>query len=330
VRRSLAIALAMFMILPMAVIAQTPEIDDDDEILVRINGSDRVEADESVGIAVVINGDLELEGEVSVIAVVIQGDMFVLSGAVIDGDLVIIDGDVTMRDGSTVNGDLYLSNDAEWTLEDGATFNGDVQRGDFSPDLGDDIAWQFAIGALATWFGATLIAILAAVVFSGIGGRQLWTSAAILSARPGATILAAIAFWLALLIPIVPAILSVVGIPLLPLLAMIGLIIWFLGYITFATRIGAMMTGLTMSDVSIRHPYLPSIAGVVLLQLLLLIAVGLALGAGLIAWFGDGRGGLAALTAIPALGIYFVLVVAGLVGSGAIILRSLDAWKAKE
>ena len=327
--RPLILALTILILIPSSLAAQTSEVTDDDEILVRINGSDEVEADESVGVAVVISGDLGLYGEITGVAIVIDGDMFVLDGAVIDGDLVVVDGDVTMRDGSVVNGDLYLSNDAQWTLENGATFNGDVQRGDWSPDIDDDIAWQFVIGALASWFGMTLLAIISAVVFSGIGGRQLWSSAANLSFRPGATILAALAFWLALTILVAPAILSVIGIPLIPLMMIIGFIIWYLGYIAFGTRIGAMMTGQRMADANV-HPYLPSIAGVVLLQILALIAIATALAAGLIAWFGDNRETLSLLTAIPGMVIFSLLWIVGLIGGGAIVLRALGAWTSRD
>ena len=327
--RPFIIALTMFALIPAAGAAQATDVSEDDEIFVRINGSDEIEPDESVEVVVIINGDLEIMGEIGEVAIVIEGDMAVLSGAVVDGDLIVIEGDVTMRDGSVVNGDLYLSDNAEWRLEDGAIFNGEVQRGYWSSEIDDEVAWQIVIGALATWFATTLIAIVSAVIFSGIGGGQLWTSAANLSSRPGATILAALAFWLALMILIAPAILSVVGIPLVPLIAMIGFVVWYLGYIAFGTRIGATMTGQQITDPN-AHPYLPSIAGVVLLQIFSLIAVSTALAAGLIAWFGDNQTTLSLLAAIPALILFFILAAVGFVGGGALILRALSAWTSPE
>ena len=277
-RQPALLALILFLLIPAAVVAQTSDHADDDEVLVRVNGSDTIEAGEELSVAVVVRGDLDIFGNVEDVAVVVEGDLSIRDGATIDGELVVVDGTLTLRDGSTVDGDIYLSNDAEWVVEDGAVFRGSVHQGDLSPNLDRDVAWRIVLVTLAAWFGSTLIAIVAALVFSGIGGRQLWTSAGNLSARPGITILTALAFWFGLVLLVIPAILSVVAILALPFIAMIAFAVWFLGYVTFGTRLGALITGQRFSDDAIDHPYLASIAGTVVLQLVGLIAIGGALG----------------------------------------------------
>ncbi len=204
-----------------------------------------------------------------------------------------------------------------------------MHQGNLSPNLDRDVAWRIVLVTLAAWFGSTLIAVVAAFIFSGIGGRQLWTSAANLSTRPGATALTALAFWFGLVLLVIPATLSVVAIPALPLIAMIGFAVWFLGYVTFGTRIGALITGQPISDSTVTHPYLASIAGTVVLQLVALIAVGGVLGAGLVAWLGDGRSGLSLAFAIPAMIFYVILFIVGIFGGGALVLRAMSAWSSR-
>ena len=344
-RRPALAALMLFLLLPAAVLAQSSE-DAADGLLLRVNGSDAVAAGEAVDYAVVIDGnldiagtideaavvidgDLDIAGTIDEAAVVVEGDLAVLNGGVVRGNLVAIDGTVTLRDGSSVTGDIYLSNDASWVREDGATFSGEVHQGDFAPDVDREVAWRIVIVTLASWFGSTLVAITAALIFSGIGGRQLWTSAANLSTRPGATILSALAFWLGLTLLVIPAVLSLVAIPALPVIAMIAIAVWFLGYITFGARLGASISGQPMSDTSVCHPYLASIAGTVVLQLIALVALGFALGAGLIAWFGDGLAGLTLALSIIATVLYVILLVVGAVGGGALVLRAMSAWSSR-
>lgn len=325
-RRAILAAFILFLLFPVVVAAQSSDIAGGDEILIRINGSDSVEADEAISVAVIIDGNLDITGAVDDVAVVVDGDLAVLDGADVVGDLVVIDGTLTLRSGSRVTGDIFLSNDSEWIVEDGATFTGSVEQGDLSPDLDDDVAWQIVIGSLAGWFGLTLVAIAVAVVFAGIGGRQLWSSAANLSSRPGATILTAVAFWFGLFLLVIPVVLSLVAILALPIIAMVGFAVWFLGMITFGTRLGASITGQSTSDTTMAHPYLASVAGVVVIQLVLLLSLACLLVASLIAWFGDGGSGVSLVFGIPAAIFYVIVWLTGVIGGGALVLRAVNAW----
>ncbi len=329
-RRATIASFILFLLFPAVALAQSSDIADGDEILLRINGSDAVANTEAVNVAVIVEGDLEIAGAVQDVAIVINGDMTALGGSIIDGNLIVIDGTLTLRDGSRVSGDIFLSNDATWIVEDGATFTGAVEQGDLSPDLDDDVAWQLVIATLAGWFGLTLIAIAVAVVFAGIGGRQLWSSAANLTARPGATVIAALAFWLGLFLLVIPIVLSFVALLALPLIALIGFVVWYLGYVAFGTRLGASITGQRTADTSVAHPYLAAVAGVVVLQLVLLLAISGFLVAALVAWFGDGSSGLSVVFGIPALIFHVIIWLAGIVGGGALVLRAMSAWTAPE
>ncbi|MEZ4521166.1 MAG: hypothetical protein R3A46_05930 [Thermomicrobiales bacterium] len=327
--RPALLALLLFTLIPAAVAAQPSRGSDDDEVLVRVNGSDTIDAGERVSVAVIVDGDLEISGELTDFAIVINGDMAVLNGARVDGTLWVTDGTLTLRDGSVVTGDIVLSDNARWEIEDGASFTGDVNDGEFSINLDRDVAWQIVIATLVGWLGATLLAVLGAVVFAGIGGEQLWSGARNLSARPGATILSALAFWVGIALLTVPLALSFVGALAIPAVLMLAMIVWFLGFIAFGTRIGASMTGQHTDDPSVNHPYLSSIAGVVALQLILLVAAGALLGAVIALLFGDGREGLAIVFGIPAGILYVILLIIGVFGSGGVVLRAFDAWSSK-
>ena len=328
-RRTVILAFLLAALMPVAVLAQTPDDPEDEGVLVRVNGSDSVETGEVLSVAVVVNGDLDIAGDVTGAVVVVDGDTAVLNGATVEGSLVVVDGTVTLRSGATVTGDIYLSEDSVWVMEEGATFTGEVHQGSFAPGIGRDAAWQIVVASLAGWLGATLLAIAAAVIFAGIGGRQLWSSAGFLTARAGATILATVAFWLGLMLITIPLALSFIGILALPVVVIVGIAVWFLGYIAFATRLGASLTGQTIDDDTVDHPYLASIAGVVVLQIVLLIAVGCALAALLAGLLGDGREGLGIVFGVPALLFYVILWLAGLLGGGALVLRALNAWSAR-
>ncbi|CAN5801019.1 hypothetical protein BH23CHL2_BH23CHL2_28910 [soil metagenome] len=329
-QRTILVALLALLIAPASVAAQTSDNDlDKEEVLVRINGSDIVGAEERVSVAVIVSGDLEIAGKVTGTAVVVDGDMAVLNGARVEGTLIIVAGRLTMRDGSVVSGNVYLSDDGSWVMEEGATFTGEVRQGSFSPRLEREAAWQIVIGTLASWLGLTLLAVVGATIFAGIGGRQLWSSAANLTSRPGATILATVLFWLGLLLITALFTLSFIGILALPAVFIFGTVIWILGYIAFATRLGALITGQRMDDAGISHPYLAAIAGTVVLQIALLVAVGGALGALLAVLLSDSAGGMALALAILASVFYVILWIAGLLGGGAVTLRALSAWSSR-
>ncbi len=324
------IALLIMFLVPSAAAAQNDAGNGDDEVLVRVNGSDRVEAGESVNVVVIVRGDLVIEGDVLDTTVVVDGDVAVLNGATVDGTLVVVDGTLTLRDGSVTTADIFLNDDARWVQEEGATFTGDVRENGMGLDIGDSGAWRLALVTIVTWLGSTLVAILAALVFAGVGGRQLWASARNLSSRVAATILAALVFWFGLLLIMVPLGLSGVGALAIPVLLILGLAIWFLGYIAFGTRIGATVTRRSIDDPLNVHPYLPAIAGTLILQLLLLIAMAGLLATALIMLLADDSGSLGLILGLPTAIVFFSLWLVGIIGGGALVLKAVEAWSSNQ
>lgn len=328
-RQLFILATLLLALLPSSAAAQDGDDGDpEDEVLVRVNGSERVGPEELIGVVVIVNGDVEVEGRIENTLVVVDGDADLLNGSQVDGDLVIVDGILTLRDGSTTSADIHLNGDSSWIREEGAVFTGEVNEDGF--DIGSSTAWGFVLVALVAWLGTTLIMVVAALVFAGIGGLQLRGSALNLTARTGATVLATLAFWLGLSLLAVPLFLSAIGAFALPVMFVTGLVIWFLGYIVVATRVGAIITGRDLDDPGIAHPYVPAIAGTLVLQVLLLLAIGGMLAALLAALAADDADQLGFIFGGPTLFLYFVLWLVGIVGGGALVLRAVAAWSSDD
>lgn len=129
---ALIAALLLSLLIPIPATAQEVDTGRDDQVLVRVNGSDSVEAGEVIDVVVIVNGDLEIAGEVKSTTVVVDGDVSVLNGARVDGALVVVDGTLTLRDGSVTDADIFLSDSSTWIQEEGAVVTGDVRQGDFN------------------------------------------------------------------------------------------------------------------------------------------------------------------------------------------------------
>ncbi len=325
-RRLFLILFLVLLLVPSTVAAQDTDNTEDDEILLRINGSDRVEAGEAINVVVIVRGDLEIEGKVLDAVIVVDGDMSVLDGARVDGTLVVVDGTLTLRDGSTTTGDIYLGEDANWIREQGATFTGDVQQGEFDFSADGSIAWPLLFLTLFVWLGSTLVAILGAVIFAGIGGRQLWEIAGNLSGRVGATVLAALIFWFGIGLIQIPLILTGIGILALPVLSIVSGAVWFLGYIAFGTRLGAALSRQRMDDPTVGHPYMTTIAGVLVLQLILLVTMAGLLGTLLMLLVSSYAGVLGAVFGSFSLILLLLIWLAGILGGGALALKAASAW----
>ncbi|MFW6075389.1 MAG: hypothetical protein ACOC9Y_07325, partial [Chloroflexota bacterium] len=116
------------------------------------------------------------------------------------------------------------------------------------------------------------LVLTTALVFAGIGGRQLVTGSRNLTERLPGTILTAVLVGLLIPMIAVVAFITVFGIPvgvtlLLVVLPMLGL----LGYVVAGTRLGLALVARGRPLVEIEHPYLAALIGVLLLQFVGLI-----------------------------------------------------------
>jgi len=207
---------------------------------------------------------------------------------------------------------------------------GTIDEDAFSYDWEGAAAFWTSGVYLTFWATLALLLIAGALLFAGIGGRQLWSSAALLTERPGPSLLSAFIFWAGLTVLAGILVVTVLGIPAAVVLLLLGNALWMLGLIVAGTRIGAALTRRPIDSTGETHPYLPAVTGAVVLSLVALLVFGGALVAALAAIFGDGLGALGAVAGIPALVLSFLLWLIGLVGAGALAYRALLAWRAPD
>jgi hypothetical protein len=261
----------------------------DDNLLLRIGADTTIQEGETVGTVIVIDGNLTIDGAVRNNVFVVDGDVTV-NGRV-DHEVTVVSGTLTLNAGSRV--DEVRSINGNFVRNEGATVTGTIHERD-----------GFAIGAaglvamsILFWAGLTVTAVVAGLVFSAIGGRQLTKAAFATTQDTPWTILASVFVWIGL--PIVAAILiaTLVGLPLgLGVFVVLMPALWFLGYIVVATRVGIAITRWRPADED-QHPYMAATAGTLLFQLLALI---------------------------PGIGV-LVIGVAGLWGAGALALIAYRA-----
>lgn len=289
-----ALTLLLIALIPGVVLAQDNQTDEDDgDLLLRINGTVMIAADERVGSAVVISGDAVVEGTVDDVLVVIDGNI-TLSGTV-EHDVVVINGEIEMTDSARIGGDLNLY-DSEVVQTGGAVVEGDInEESTFTFS-----AWDTFVISILFWIAITLLVLLAALVFAAIGGRQLVTASSFISERIGGTLLAALL--VGILIPIIAvlAFITLFGIPVaITLLIVVLPMLAFLGYIVAGTRLGLEIVARGRPLAAIDHPYLSALLGVLLLQLI-----------GLIPFVGG-----------------LIIFIAAVLGTGALALVAWDAWR---
>ena len=131
----------------------------DDQIV--LTGELLVPEGETVGTAVIFNGDATIEGTVTKSVVVFNGDVEI-AGTVGD-DLVVFNGRVVVRSGAVVNGDI--ASRQRPVIEDGATVGGDLEG--ISGRI--DLDWLQSVGRIAWWVGysvSTLILGLVVLLFA--------------------------------------------------------------------------------------------------------------------------------------------------------------------
>ena len=261
--RRLVLFLAFIaLLMPASASAQSPNDEDEDSALIRINSDAFIAADETIENLVVISADAVIEGTVTGSLVVINGDATV-SGRVGD-NVTVISGDINLLDSAVV--DNVHSVRGDLIRAPGATVSGDVDESDFTG------LWA-ALGVLSVilWVGVTIAAIVAGIVFALIGGKQLRATATLMTGEAVNAIAGTVFLWVGLPILAVLAIITVIGLPLgLGILIFVMPVLGFLGYLVAATRIGSFATG-AMNRAEAGRPVLAVLIGVLILQVVLLV-----------------------------------------------------------
>jgi hypothetical protein len=287
-RKVLVVTLAFVAAFVPAHALAGDEVPDEDEgVLIRINGDVRVAEGETVSNVVVIRGDAIIDGTVRDNLFVINGDAIIGDTGRVDGDINMIRGDLELAGGSRVDNVMLL--DSDLNREQGSVVTGDITRQ-------SNVRWGFLGSAfwIYLWLSMTVAVILAGLIFAAVGGRQLERASDALTGDAAMSIAGAVFLWVGAPILAVLAFITVVGIPFgLGILLIAMPAMWFLGYIVAGTRIGLAVTRRTpIPEGAAGHPYLAAFLGLLILQIIALVPV--------IGWL--------------------IALVAGLYGAGALAL----------
>jgi Ca2+-binding RTX toxin-like protein len=288
--------LAFGLILALAVLApgaKAQDGGDDDDVLIRVNGTTRLAPGDQADTVVGVNGDVLLDGTVRDTLLVFNADA-VVTGAV-EGGVAVVNGSLDLRPGARVDGDVTLVRSTLTRAPD-ATVGGDVSR-----RSGFSFGRGATIFSALFWVGMTAVVLLAGLLFAAVGGRQLTAAGALLLGRPGPSVVAAAVLWIGIPIVAVVSFLTLIGIPLgLVLLLVVLPALWVLGYLVAGTRLGAeLLRRAGRPQSATAPPYLAAVVGLLALQLVGLIPI---------------VGGL-------------VVGLAGLVGAGALVYLAWRAWR---
>jgi hypothetical protein len=238
---------------PAVILAQEPDTDDDDSFVLRVNGTTTIPAGEVVDAAVIINGDVTVDGIINESLVVIKGTA-IINGSV-GSNITVVRGDLDLRAGSMVDDVMLI--DSDLIQDPAATISGDIDErsGDFSLGRG------FALFSLLWWLGMLIVGLVAGAIFAWLGRAQLFGAVETLRSSFVPSLITAIVVWIVLPIVAVLVLFTIVGIPLgisilvvlLPILLMLGLIVvgaWIGSYIIKSSTTGGAI-GMTILGVII-------------------------------------------------------------------------------
>lgn len=263
-------------------------IDDaDDSALIKVNGDAAVNAGDTIHNAVVINGNLQIDGTVEDNVFVAKGDATVTG--TVKGTITVLRGTLNLEAGSSVD-DVILF-DSDINRADGATVTGDI----------DDRGLDFSFGRglrdllILWWVGTTILALVAAAVFAWLGRNQLFGSMHTLKGDFVKSLITSIVIWI--LLPLLAALVlfTVVGAPLgLTILLVVLPILWLVGLIVVGTWLGSLILKPETTGRSIAA----AVLGTLIISLLSLI---------------------------PFVGV--ITGIAALLGSGAFVYRAFNRTK---
>ena len=219
------------MVFATPAFAQDGERDVDHQIV--LTGRLIVPSGDTVGAAVIFDGDALVEGTVRESLVVLNGDAEI-SGTV-DEDVVVFNGDAVVRSGAEIGGDLVTQ--GEPTVEEGATIRG--ERGQVVTRF--DLEGFGLAGRFAWWIGYS-ISVLVLGLLMLLFVRRLGDAVRRVSReRTGASIGWGIGLFFLLPIAAVLLLITIVGIPL-GLFTLLALaLIYTVGYVVATIAVGGLI-----------------------------------------------------------------------------------------
>ncbi len=283
--------IALFLaLLPATGFAQVNEASEAGFVM-RIDGDLTVREGESVDAAVVIHGNVQVDGTVNDFLMVIDGDGEI-SGRV-DGDIVAISSTIDLTAGAVIDGDINLI-DSDLNQAAGSQVLGDVN------DEFEINWWVLLIVNFVFWIGMTIAVLVFGLLLVAVAPRQAANAAAAMTADPGWSILSAVIAFIGIPIAAIIALVTVIGVPLgIGVLAFMLPAIWFLGYLVGGLMLGTLIYSSAAERVR-GNRYLAVVTGLAIIQLLALV---------------------------PFLGI-LIAVLMGLWGAGAVVLLAWRSFRA--
>ena len=200
----------------------------DDQIM--LTGELLIPEGDTVGTALIFNGDATIAGAVTQSVLVFNGDVEI-AGTVGD-DVVVFNGHVVVRSSASVGGDI--ASRQRPVIEDGATVGGDLEG--ISGRI--DLEWLESVGRIAWWVGysvSTLILGLVVLLFArGVDGPL----ADAFRRRMGASFGFGAAIFFLLPLAAVLLLVVVVAIPLGLFLLLALALLYTIGYVAGAHVLG--------------------------------------------------------------------------------------------
>jgi cytoskeletal protein CcmA (bactofilin family) len=252
-RRVLLIAMLLLCWLVPATGASASGEDESNDRIVLV-GSVLVDRDETAGNVIVADGDVTIRGTVDGDVVVADGDLTIRG--TVKGDVVAVSGTATLGRRGHITGDLVYGDDKP-VQAPGSRVDGDVKK----LDIGD----ASVVGAIGLWLVFTVSLLLLGLVLLLLAPKAAVAVAR--TAKSKALVAGLVGLLAFFLIPVIAiaACVTVIGLPL-------GVVLLFsiVPLYTFAYLSAALVLGRLILK---KATVLAFVAGLVILQLLVLIPI---------------------------------------------------------
>jgi cytoskeletal protein CcmA (bactofilin family) len=283
IRRLLLLGSVALLFWPVSVAAQSNADRNDDDVLVRVNGPITIQQGEELDTVVGVRNDVTIDGTVRDALVVVDGSATV-NGRV-DSEVFVVRGTLNLGPTAVVKDVTLIRSDLN--RDPAATVTGDIHER--SQWVNVSFGWGSFIFSFLFWLSFTIVILVAGILFAVFGARQLVGAAAVLTGRPGPSLLTALILWIGLPILAVLALFTVIGIPLgIVTLVFLMPVLWFLGYLVAGTLLGLAIVR-TPDPVAARgRLVLAAIIGLLIFQIVGLVPFIGGLIVFLAGWLGSG------------------------------------------
>lgn len=254
----MALALSLLSVLLVAGARQTQTPGSAGDLVLRVGGPVAIDTGEVASNVAVINNNATVDGHVREGLIVINGNAMVRG--TVGGSVICANGRVELAPTARVSRDVVLY---RCTL--------DRQSGAL---VGGKVVEQTSVGfgrkaLLFFWAGITMVTLVGALIFAGLGGGILERAVVVIRDRPGEAAGFGLITWVA--VPIIAGLsfITVVAAPLgLALLFVVGPAAWFLGYLVAGTFLGRLLARAMGFADQPGRPYGAAAFGAIALQLI--------------------------------------------------------------